>query len=94
MAMATDRIVVVAESFDGKALPVSLELLTKARQLAGHGRGRHLGATPTPWRAQLGAYGATKVYAVGDLGAGPARRAGRGRHGRSWSPRAAPPTPS
>ena len=33
--MAVDKIWVVAESFEGKALPVTLELLTAARQLAG-----------------------------------------------------------
>ncbi len=67
--MATDRIVVVAESVDGKALPVSLELLTKARSLAGTVEAVTWGDSDAV-AAQLGAYGATKVYAVGDLGGG------------------------
>jgi electron transfer flavoprotein alpha subunit len=68
--MATDRIVVVAESFAGKALPVSLELLTKARHLAGTVEAVTWG-TPSDTAAvatQLAAFGATKVYSVGDLG--------------------------
>ncbi len=64
--MAIPRIVVVAESFDGNALPVSLELLTRARQLAGTVEAVTWGGDTA---AQLGAYGATKVYHAGDLGA-------------------------
>jgi electron transfer flavoprotein alpha subunit len=70
--MATDRIMVVAETFGGAALPVSLELLTKARRLVGDGGTVEAvtwgpdGETVAP---QLGAHGATKVYTTGDLGA-------------------------
>jgi electron transfer flavoprotein alpha subunit len=64
--MATQRIMVVAESFGGVALPVSLELLTKARQLAPTVEAVTWGDDTA---AQLGEYGATKVYTVGDLGA-------------------------
>ena len=42
--MAVDKIWVIAESFEGKALPVTLELLTKAREAGGDGRGVHLGS--------------------------------------------------
>jgi electron transfer flavoprotein alpha subunit len=69
--MATDRILVVAESYAGKALPVSLELLTKARQLAGTVEAVTWG-TPSDTAAvasQLAGFGATKIYSVGDLGA-------------------------
>jgi electron transfer flavoprotein alpha subunit len=69
--MATNRIMVVAETFGGKALPVSLELLTKARQLAGaEGTVEAVtwGGDTEAVAAQLGAYGATKVYTTGDLG--------------------------
>ncbi len=65
--MATDRIVVVAETVDGKALPVSLELLTKARQLAGTVEAVVWGDDAEEVAPQLGAYGATKVHTVGDL---------------------------
>ncbi len=67
--MATDRILVVAEAFAGKALPVSLELLTKARQLAGTVEAVTWGDDAESVATQLGAYGATKVYSLGDLGA-------------------------
>ncbi|MDQ1417791.1 MAG: electron transfer flavoprotein alpha subunit [Acidimicrobiaceae bacterium] len=66
--MATDRILVVAESFAGKALPVSLELLTRARQLAGTVEAVTWGDDAETVAAQLGAFGAIKVYSVGDLG--------------------------
>jgi electron transfer flavoprotein alpha subunit len=66
--MATDRILVVAESFAGKALPVSLELLTKARQLARTVEAITWGSDIDAVASQLGAFGATKVYIVGDLG--------------------------
>ncbi|MDQ1357672.1 MAG: electron transfer flavoprotein alpha subunit, partial [Acidimicrobiaceae bacterium] len=66
--MATDRILVVAESFAGKALPVSLELLTRARQLAGTVEAVTWGDGAETVAPQLGAFGATKVYSVGDLG--------------------------
>ncbi len=70
--MATERIIVVAESFAGHALPVSLELLTKARQLVGADgtvEAVTWGADIDEVAPQLGAYGATRVYTTGDLGA-------------------------
>jgi electron transfer flavoprotein alpha subunit len=68
--MAIDRIMVVAESFGGTALPVSLELLTKAHQLAAGGTVEAVtwGPDVEAVASQLGAYGATTVASAGDLG--------------------------
>src|ERR1700694_3317416 len=66
--MAVDKILVVAESFEGKALPVTLELITKARELCGTVEGFIWGSDTDTIAPQLGAYGVTKVYAVGDIG--------------------------
>jgi electron transfer flavoprotein alpha subunit len=66
--MAVDKIWVVAESFEGKALPVTLELLTAARQLAGTVEAFIWGADSDAVAAQLGSYGTTKVYTTGDIG--------------------------
>jgi electron transfer flavoprotein alpha subunit len=66
--MAVNKIWVVAESFEGKALPVTLELLTAARQLAGSVEAFTWGGDTDAVAPQLGAYGATKVYTPGDIG--------------------------
>jgi electron transfer flavoprotein alpha subunit len=66
--MAVNKIWVVAESFEGKVLPVCLELLTKARQLAGTVEAVTWGADIDVVGPQLGAYGATTVYTTGDIG--------------------------
>jgi electron transfer flavoprotein alpha subunit len=64
--MALDRIWVLAEALDGTVAPITLELLGKARELAGTvevvygGDGAHVADA-------VGAHGATKVYATGDL---------------------------
>ena len=65
--MALNRIWVYAEAADGKIAPITLEILTKARELAdtvevvyGDGDADAIAAT-------LGAHGATKIYATGDL---------------------------
>ncbi|HKH06353.1 MAG TPA: electron transfer flavoprotein subunit alpha/FixB family protein [Acidimicrobiales bacterium] len=64
--MALDRIWVLAEALDGTVAPITLELLGKARELAGTvevvygGDGAHVAEV-------VGAHGATKVYATGDL---------------------------
>jgi electron transfer flavoprotein alpha subunit len=63
------RIIVVAESFDGRPIPATLELLTKARQLGATVEAFIWGADAEQIAPQLGAYGATKVYSTGDLGA-------------------------
>ena len=59
---------VVAEASDGKPLPVSLELLTKARELAGSVEAITFGADASSYAPTLGAYGAARVRDVGDLG--------------------------
>jgi len=69
--MTIDRILVVAECAAGKPLSISLELLTKARQLAGDAgvvEAVTWGGDADSVAAQLGAYGASKVYTTGDLG--------------------------
>jgi electron transfer flavoprotein alpha subunit len=64
--MALDRIWVLAEALDGTVAPITLELVAKARELAGTvevvygGDGAHVAEA-------VGAHGATKVYATGDL---------------------------
>ncbi len=64
--MALSRIWVYAEARDGEVLPITLEILAKAKELADTvecvfgGDGASVAAT-------LGAHGATKVYATGDL---------------------------
>ena len=81
----TERAMAIATSgcsrkaIDGAPTSATLELLTKARSLGGNvtafvGRRR---AQPSP--AQLGEYGATKVYATGDLGGDAAGRRRRRR---------------
>jgi len=66
--MALSRIWVYAEARDGEVLPITLEILAKAKELADSvecifgGDGASVAAT-------LGAHGATKVYATGDLSA-------------------------
>ncbi len=67
--MALTTIWVVADvSAEGKPLPVTLELLTKARELAGSVEAVAWGTTTADIAATLGAYGAAKVHDVGDLG--------------------------
>src|SRR2546423_10237333 len=60
---------VFAESAEGKPLSITLELLTKARQLGGTVEAFYAGGDADAIASQLGAYGATKVYAIdpGDL---------------------------
>jgi electron transfer flavoprotein alpha subunit len=65
--MALNRIWVFAEATDGKVAPITLEMLTKARELAGTVEAFH-GGDASAIAGDLGAHGATKVYATGDLG--------------------------
>jgi electron transfer flavoprotein alpha subunit len=65
--MAVDKIWVVAESFEGKALPITLELISKARELASTVEAFTWGGDTDAVAPQLGAYGATKVYTTGDI---------------------------
>ena len=64
-----DRIWVLAEAFEGKPLSGTLELLTKARELGGPVEAVAWGADVDGYAAELGKYGASKVYSVGDVGA-------------------------
>ena len=66
--MAIDKIWVVAEAFEGKTITSSLELLTKARALAGTVEAFTWGGDTASYAAELGSFGATKVYTTGDLG--------------------------
>src|SRR3954452_22189565 len=66
--MAVNRIWVIAESFEGKPLTISLELLTAARTLGSSVEAVVWGADGEAVAGQLGAYCATKVYNAGDVG--------------------------
>ena len=66
--MALSRIWVLAEASDGKVTTTTLELLTKARELADTVEAVYSGADADAIAGELGAHGATKVYATGDLG--------------------------
>ncbi len=65
--MALTTIWVVAEAAEGRPLPVSLELLSKARELATTVEAVTWGADAASYAATLGAYGAARVHDVGDL---------------------------
>ena len=62
------KIWVLAEAFEGKPLPPVLELLSKARELAGTVEAVAWGDDVATYAPALGEYGATKVWSVGDLG--------------------------
>jgi len=66
--MTLNRIWVFAEAADGKVAPITLEMLAKARELGGTVEAVYGGADADAIAADLGAHGATKVYATGDLG--------------------------
>ena len=66
--MALSKIWVVAEATDGKVTTATLELLTKARSLADTVEAVYGGGDADAIAGQLGEYGASKVYATGDLG--------------------------
>jgi electron transfer flavoprotein alpha subunit len=65
--MALNRIWVYAEAADGKVAPITLEMLTKARELAGTVEAVYGDGDADAIAETLGAHGATKVYATGDL---------------------------
>jgi len=65
--MALNRIWVYAEAADGKVAPITLEMLTKARDLAGTVEAVYGDGDADAVAGALGAHGATKVYATGDL---------------------------
>jgi electron transfer flavoprotein alpha subunit len=65
--MTLSKIWVLAEANDGKVTTPTLELLTKARELAGTVEAIYAGGDADAVAAVLGEYGASKVYATGDL---------------------------
>jgi electron transfer flavoprotein alpha subunit len=65
--MALSKVWVFAEATDGQVATITLELLAKARQLGETVECVYGGADADAIAAQLGAHGATKVYATGDL---------------------------
>jgi electron transfer flavoprotein alpha subunit len=65
--MALNRIWVYAEAADGKIAPITLEILTKARELADTVEVVYGDGDAEAIAEALGAHGATKVYATGDL---------------------------
>jgi electron transfer flavoprotein alpha subunit len=66
--MSIEKVWVVAESADGKVSSTTLELLSQARILGGAVEAVAWGPDVSSVAAELGEYGATKVYDVGDLG--------------------------
>jgi electron transfer flavoprotein alpha subunit len=65
--MALSKIWVLAEATDGQVAPTTREILTKARELAGPVEAIYAGSDADAIAAQLGEYGASKVYTTGDL---------------------------
>jgi electron transfer flavoprotein alpha subunit len=66
--MALSRIWVHAEALEGKVASITLEMLAKARELADTVECFYGGGDADAVAGTLGAHGATKVYATGDLG--------------------------
>ena len=68
--MAFDKVWVLAEAFEGKPTGVTSELLTKAREIGGTVEAFAWGGDVDAYAAELGKFGATKVYSAGDLAGG------------------------
>src|ERR1019366_5010635 len=66
--MAIEKIWVLAEAGDSGPTPITLELLTEARSVAATVEAVAWGDDVASLAGALGAYGATTVYDVGDLG--------------------------
>jgi electron transfer flavoprotein alpha subunit len=66
--MALSRIWVYAEAREGEVVPITLEVLAKARELADTVEAFYGGGDADAIAGTLGAHGASKVYATGDLG--------------------------
>jgi electron transfer flavoprotein alpha subunit len=66
--MALNTIWVLAEASDGTVTSTTLELLTKAREIAGTVEAVYTGGDADAVAGTLGEYGASKVLATGDLG--------------------------
>jgi electron transfer flavoprotein alpha subunit len=67
--MSIDKVWVLAEIADGKPTSISLELLTKARSMGSTTEAVAWGADTAAVAGELGNYGASTVYDVGDIGA-------------------------
>ena len=65
--MAVSKIWVFAEAFDGKVANITLEMLTKARELGDTVEAVYGGADADAVATELGAHGVTTVHATGDL---------------------------
>jgi electron transfer flavoprotein alpha subunit len=63
-----NKVWVLAEAFEGKPLPIVLELLTKARELGSTVEAVAWGSDVDAYAPTLGAHGVTKVHSVGDIG--------------------------
>jgi electron transfer flavoprotein alpha subunit len=66
--MTLSKIWVYAEATDGHVSSTTLEMLTKARELAGTVEAIYAGGDADAIAAALGAHGATTVHTTGDLG--------------------------
>jgi len=66
--MSIDKIWVLAESAEGNPTGTTLELLTQARSMGATTKAVAWGAATAAVAGELGNYGATTVYDVGDLG--------------------------
>jgi electron transfer flavoprotein alpha subunit len=66
--MAIEKVWVLAEAGDGGPTPITLELLTEARAVAGTVEAVAWGSETASLAGSLGEFGATTVYDVGDLG--------------------------
>ncbi len=66
--MTLSKIWVFAEATDGKVSSTTLEILTKARELAGTVEAVYAGADADAVAGVLGAHGATTVHSTGDIG--------------------------
>jgi electron transfer flavoprotein alpha subunit len=66
--MSIDKVWVLAESAEGKPTTITLELLTQARSMGSTTEAVAWGPDTAAVAGELGNYGATTVYDVGDLG--------------------------
>ncbi len=66
--MSIDKVWVLAESAEGKPTTITLELLTRARSMGSTKEAVAWGPDTAAVAGELGNYGATTVYDVGDLG--------------------------
>ena len=82
-SMSIDKIWVLAESAEGNPTGTTLELLTHARSMGATTEAVAWGADTAAVAGELGNYGATTVYDVGDLGDSLPGCAGGRRHRRA-----------